>query len=49
MLFRSTRESFEKMGADAALNSSPEAYEKLMKAEYDRYVKLIKDIGLTPQ
>lgn len=44
-----TRESFEKMGADAALNSSPEAYEKLMKSEYDRYVKLIKDIGLTPQ
>ena len=44
-----TRESFEKMGADPALNSGLEAYEKLMKSEYDRYVKLIKDVGLTPQ
>lgn len=44
-----TRESFEKMGADPALNSGPEAYEKLMKSEYDRYVKLIRDVGLTPQ
>ena len=43
------RESFEKMGADPALNSGPETYDKLMKSEYDRYVKLIKDVGLTPQ
>lgn len=43
------RDSFEKMGADAAVNSGPEVYDKLMKSEYDRYVKLIKDIGLKPQ
>ena len=43
------RESFEKMGADPALNSGPETYDKLMKSEYDRYVKLVKDVGLTPQ
>jgi len=43
------RDSFEKMGAAAAVNSGPETYDKLMKAEYDRYVKLIKDVGLKPQ
>ena len=43
------RKSFEKVGADAAVNSSSEAYEKLIKSEYDRYVKLVKDIGLKPQ
>lgn len=43
------RESFEKMGADPAVNSGPETYDKLMKTEYERYVKLIKDVGLTPQ
>jgi len=43
------RESFEKMGADPALNSGPETYDKLMRSEYDRYVKLVKDVGLTPQ
>ena len=43
------REAFERQGAEAAVNSGPEAYEKLMKSEYERYVKLIKDIGLTPQ
>jgi tripartite-type tricarboxylate transporter receptor subunit TctC len=43
------RESFEKQGAEAALNSGPEAYAKLMKSEYDRYVKLVRDVGLKPQ
>lgn len=43
------REAFEKQGAEAATDSGPAAYEKLMKSEYDRYVKLVKDIGLTPQ
>jgi hypothetical protein len=37
------------MGADAAVDSGPDVYEKLMKSEYDRYVKLVKDIGLKPQ
>lgn len=43
------REAFERQGAEAALESGPEAYSKLMRSEYDRYVKLIKDVGLTPQ
>lgn len=43
------RDSFEKMGAAAAVNSGPETYDKLMKTEFDRYVKLIKDVGLKPQ
>jgi tripartite-type tricarboxylate transporter receptor subunit TctC len=43
------REAFERQGAEAAANSGPDAYEKLMKAEYERYVKLVKDVGLTPQ
>lgn len=43
------REAFEKQGAEAALNSGPEAYEQLMKAEYGRYLKLVRDVGLKPQ
>lgn len=43
------REAFEKQGAEAALNSGPEAYDKLMRAEYERYSKLVRDVGLTPQ
>ena len=44
-----TREAFEKQGAAAAVNSGPEVFDQLMKAEYARYVKLVKDVGLTPQ
>ncbi len=43
------REAFEKQGAEAALDSGPEAYDKLMKSEYDRYVKLVKDVGMQIQ
>lgn len=43
------RETFEKQGAEAAVHSSPEVFENLMKAEYARYVKLVKDIGIKPQ
>ncbi|MBY0267937.1 MAG: tripartite tricarboxylate transporter substrate binding protein [Burkholderiales bacterium] len=43
------REAFERQGAEAAVNSGPEAYDKLMKAEYERYVRLIREVGLTPQ
>jgi tripartite-type tricarboxylate transporter receptor subunit TctC len=43
------KEVFEKQGAEAAVNSGPEAYSKLMKSEYDRYVKLVKDVGMKPQ
>lgn len=41
--------AFEKQGAEAAVNSNPEVFDKLLKAEYTRYVKLIKDIGIKPQ
>ncbi len=43
------REAFEKQGAEAAVHSSPEVYDKLMKSEYDRYVKLVKDVGMKAQ
>ncbi|MBY0268286.1 MAG: tripartite tricarboxylate transporter substrate binding protein [Burkholderiales bacterium] len=43
------REAFEKQGAEAALDSGPEAYDKLMKSEYERYVKLVKDVGMQIQ
>jgi tripartite-type tricarboxylate transporter receptor subunit TctC len=43
------KEVFEKQGAEAAVNSGPEAYSKLMKSEYDRYVKLVKDVGMKAQ
>lgn len=43
------REAFEKQGAEAAVNSSPEVYDRLMKSEYERYVKLVKDVGMKVQ
>ncbi|MFN9489695.1 MAG: Bug family tripartite tricarboxylate transporter substrate binding protein [Betaproteobacteria bacterium] len=43
------REAFERQGAEAAAESGPEAYSKLMRSEYERYVKLVRDVGLTPQ
>ncbi len=43
------RDVFERQGATPAVESSPEAFGKLMQEEYARYVKLIKDVGLKPQ
>ncbi|MBX9902749.1 MAG: tripartite tricarboxylate transporter substrate binding protein [Burkholderiales bacterium] len=43
------RETFAKQGAEAAVDSGPEAYDKLMKSEYERYVKLVKDVGMQVQ
>jgi len=43
------REAFERQGAEAAAESGPEAYSKLMTREYERYVKLVREVGLTPQ
>lgn len=43
------RETFAKQGAEAAVDSGPEAYDKLMKSEYERYVKLVKDVGMQTQ
>lgn len=43
------RETFAKQGAEAAVDSGPEAYDKLMKSEYERYVRLVKDVGMQIQ
>lgn len=43
------RTAFERQGATAALESGPQAFDKLMKDEYARYVKLVKDVGIKPQ
>lgn len=42
------RDAFEKQGAEV-VDSGPEAYDKLMKSEYERYVKLVKDVGMKAQ
>ncbi len=42
------RDAFEKQGAEA-VGSGPEAYDKLMKSEYERYVKLVSDVGMKAQ
>lgn len=44
-----TRDRFQRQGADAVDNSSPEAFAKLLKSEYTRYQNLIKDAGIQPQ
>ena len=43
------RTAFERQGAEAAVNSGTAVFDKLMKDEYVRYVKLIKDVGIKPQ
>ncbi len=44
-----TKALFERQGADPVENSSPEAFARLVKSEYGRYSKLIKDAGIQPQ
>lgn len=44
-----TKALFERQGADPVENSSPEAFARLVKSEYARYAKLIKEAGLQPQ
>ena len=43
------KEVFERQGATPSTDSGPEVFDKLMKEEYARYVKLIADVGLKPQ
>lgn len=43
------KSAFERQGATAAVDSDPAVFDKLMKDEYVRYVKLIKDVGIKPQ
>lgn len=40
------KEVFAKQGATAAEDSSPEAFDKLLRSEYDRYVALVKEINV---
>ena len=44
-----TRERFERQGGEPAVDTTPASYAKLLQAEYDRYRKLIPEIGLKPQ
>lgn len=44
-----TKAQFERQGADPVGDSSPEALAKLVKVEYARYVKLIKEANIQPQ
>ncbi|MDH4150584.1 MAG: tripartite tricarboxylate transporter substrate-binding protein [Betaproteobacteria bacterium] len=43
------KEVFERQGATPSTDSGPEVFDKLMKEEYARYVKLIADVGIKPQ
>ena len=43
------KDAFARQGAEAAVGSGPEAFEKLMNEEYRRYVKLVKDVGMKVQ
>ena len=44
-----TRDKFARQGAELVDDTSPDGFAKLMKAEYTRYQKLIKDAGLKQQ
>ncbi len=44
-----TRARFELQGGEPAADTTPESYAKLLRAEYDRYRKLIPEIGIKPQ
>lgn len=44
-----TREKFARQGAEVIDDTTPEGFMNLMKSEYVRYRKLIKDAGIKPQ
>ena len=44
-----TAKYFETQGAEPVTDTSPERFARAMKAEYDRYSKLIGDLGLKTQ
>jgi len=44
-----TKDRFEKLGAQPAVNTSPDAFEKYVRREYENFRKLIPEIGLKPQ
>ncbi|HEV2007117.1 MAG TPA: tripartite tricarboxylate transporter substrate-binding protein, partial [Burkholderiales bacterium] len=44
-----TRERFDRQGGEPAIDTTPESYAKRLRAEYERYRKLLHEIGLKPQ
>lgn len=44
-----TQDRFEKLGAQPSANTSPDAFEKYVRREYENFRKLILEIGLKPQ
>lgn len=44
-----TRDRFEKLGAQPTADTSPDAFEKYVRHEYENFRKLIPEIGLKPQ
>lgn len=44
-----TRERFDRQGGEPAIDTTPESYAKRLRAEYERYRKLLQEIGLKPQ
>lgn len=44
-----TKDRFEKLGGQPTVDTSPEAFEKYVRREYENYRKLIPEIGLKPQ
>ena len=44
-----TKERFERMGGSPAVDTTPELFAAQLKAEYERYRKLIPEIGIKPQ
>lgn len=44
-----TTARFDTQGAVPTVDTTPEAYGKRLKADYERYGKLLKDIGIEPQ
>lgn len=44
-----TKDRFEKLGAQPSVDTSPAAFEKYVRREYENFRKLIPEIGLKPQ
>ena len=44
-----TRERFARQGGEPAVDTTPEMFGRQLRAEYERYRKLLPAIGLKPQ
>lgn len=43
------KERFARQGADPTFESTPQSFTEMMKAEFARYARLVKDFGVLPQ